>query len=50
VQDTGAPTTHDKTGSLTCPVNRSDALEHFSWVEPLHIFVLVILVGVRVGD
>jgi len=30
VQDTGAPTTHDKPGSLTCPVYSIDTREHFS--------------------
>jgi len=37
VQDTGAPTTHDKTGSLTCPVLGTDTQEQFAWEEPVHI-------------
>jgi len=36
VQDTGAPNTHDKPGSLTCPVYSTDTREHLSWKEPVH--------------
>ena len=39
VQDTEAPTTHDKPGSLTCPVSSTDKREHFSWEEPVHISI-----------
>jgi len=40
VQNTGAPTTHDKPGSLTCPVYSTDTWEHFSRKEPVHISFL----------
>jgi len=30
-------TTHDKLGSLMCPVYITDAWEHFSWEEPVRI-------------
>ena len=46
VQDTGAPTTHDKPGSLTCPVLST---EHFFLGRTSTYLLLVILVGVR-GD
>ena len=44
VHDTGAPTTHDKPGSLTCPMYSTDTQEHFSWEEQdlVHISFLVI--------
>jgi len=44
VQDTGAPTTHDKPGSLTCPVLSIDTQEHFSWEEPVYNFLSSYLV------
>jgi len=34
VQDTKAPTTHDKPGSYTCPVYNTDTRKRFSWEEP----------------
>ena len=49
MQDSGAPSTHDKPGSLTCPVYSTDKLEHFSLGRISSYLLLVILVSVR-GD
>jgi len=37
-QDTEASTTHDKPGSLTCPVYRIDIVQHFFGAETVGIF------------
>ena len=49
MQDTGAPTTHDKPGSSMYPVYSTDTGKHFSLEETVHYLLSVILVGVR-GD
>ena len=38
LQDTGAPTTHNKPGFLMCRVCSTDKRDHCSWEEPVHIF------------
>jgi len=50
VQDTEVLITHDKLGSLMCPVFSIDTWEHFSWGEPyLYIVDLVCVRGIKLA-